>query len=313
MKSKYYYLTLIFISITTVSFAQKILSKGDHFVPINGIKLHYFVSGNGPVCLVPTPGWGPSINYLKNSLTPLEKYFTMVYYDTRISGKSTGPSDTTKYTSQDFLIDMDSLRIFLKQDKVWIMGHSMGGFQVLNYGIHHSDKLHGIMALSPMAGRDSIWYSNFTSMIMKRKGQSYFEKGANILLGKDTTNYKNTELMPYIFPFYFHDVNKIAEFEKLGDPEISDQAGELTDKAGFGRETLFESLNKIQVPTLIVVGDDDFICDKVSQADRIKQKIKNAEELVIENAGHFSWIEQPQNFFAGVEVWLKRQKINPKK
>lgn len=149
-------LTLIAIFVTAIAFGQKTLSKGDHFAEINGIKMHYYVSGKGPVCLVPTPGWGPSINYLKNSLSPLEKYFTIVYYDTRISGQSTGPDDYRKYTSLDFLNDMDSLRSYLKQPKVWIMGHSMGGFQVLNYGIHHSDKLYGIIALSAKVTSDSI-------------------------------------------------------------------------------------------------------------------------------------------------------------
>lgn len=305
----YLILTIFTIFVTAIAFGQKPLSQGEHFADINGIKIHYYISGKGPVCLAPTPGWGPSINYLKNSLTPLEKYFTMVYYDTRISGKSTGPDDYRKYTSLDFMNDMDSLRCYLKQPKVWIMGHSMGGFQVLNYGIHHSDKLNGIIALSPKVNSDSLWHSNFTKMIKKREGQPFFEKGANILLGKDTTNYKNSELMGYIFPFYFHDVNKIAAFEKLGDPEISDKAGELTDLGGLGRENLLSALNKINVPTLVVVGDDDFICDQISQSDRIVKNIPNSTEIVIKDAGHFSWIEQPTQFFAEIESWLKKQKL----
>lgn len=311
---KHSVLTIIAIFITTIAFGQNsTLSQGDHFADINGIKMHYYVSGKGPVCLAPTPGWGPSINYLKNSLTPLEKYFTIVYYDTRISGQSTGPEDYQKYTSLDFMNDMDSLRSYLKQPKVWIMGHSMGGFQVLNYGTHHSDKLHGIIALSAKVTSDSIWDSNFTRMVMKREGQPFFEKGANIFLGKDTTNYKNSELMGYIFPFYFHDINKIAAFEKLGDPGMSDKAGALTDKGGLGRENLLPALNKINVPTLVVVGDDDFICDKVSQSDRIVKNIAKSTEIVIKDAGHFSWIEQPTQFFADVESWLKKQKLKKQK
>ena len=54
-----------------IGFSQNKLSKGDHFASVNGIKIHYYVSGTGPVCLLPTPGWGPSINYLKNSLQPV--------------------------------------------------------------------------------------------------------------------------------------------------------------------------------------------------------------------------------------------------
>ncbi len=82
------------------------LSIGEHFAPVNGIILHYYVAGSGPVCLVPSPGWGYPVGYLYKSLKPFEKYFTMVFYDTRISGKSTGPDDPSKYTDKDFMNDM---------------------------------------------------------------------------------------------------------------------------------------------------------------------------------------------------------------
>ena|SRR5664279_682762 len=122
---------LLLCCFATFSFGQNTLSKGDHFARINGIQIHYYVSGKGPVCLLPSPGWGPSIGYLKSTLQPLENYFTIVYYDTRMSGESSGPVDTTKYTSKDFMDDMDSLRMYLHQQKVWLIGHSAGGFQVL--------------------------------------------------------------------------------------------------------------------------------------------------------------------------------------
>ena len=77
--------------------AQSRLTPGEHFAPVNGITLHYYVAGRGPVCLVPSPGWGISVDYLYESLTPLEKYFTMAFYDTRMSGKSTGPDDSAQY------------------------------------------------------------------------------------------------------------------------------------------------------------------------------------------------------------------------
>jgi pimeloyl-ACP methyl ester carboxylesterase len=298
---------LVSCLISTLFFGQDRLSKGDHFAPINNINIHYFVSGNGPVCLVPTPGWGPSIDFLKNSLTPFEKYFTVVYYDTRISGQSTGPEDPTQYTSQDFMNDMDSLRAYLKQAKIWIMGHSSGGFQVLNYGIHHSDRLNGIIALNAMAGHDSIRSAEFEKIIMKRKGQPYFEAGSKILLRKDTTNYKMSERMQLTLPFYFHEPKKIADFQKLGDMRMSAKASKYSAASKMGLEYILPELNKITVPTLVVVGDDDFVCDKVSQADRIAKNIKNSTEIVIKDAGHFSWIEQPIQFFNDCENWLKKQ------
>ena len=164
---------IVLTGVTTSLFGQAALNTGDHFALVNGVKLHYYVRGKGPVCLLPSPGWGPSIGYLKSTLQPLENYFTIVYYDTRMSGESGGPADTTKYTSKDFMDDMDSLRDYLRQDKVWVMGHSGGGFQVLNYGIHHSDHLYGIIALDALAAGDSLRIAELTRIVMKRHGQPY--------------------------------------------------------------------------------------------------------------------------------------------
>lgn len=298
---------LLYFYFSALTLGEDRLKRGEHFAQVNGIIIHYYVSGSGPVCLVPSPGWGPSVDYLKNSLTPFEKYFTVVYYDTRISGQSTGPDDPTQYTSKIFMDDMDGLQNYLNRGKVWIMGHSSGGFQVLNYGIHHSDKLYGIVALNAIAGHDSLYHAEYRRLIMNRKGEPYFEIGSKLLLREDTTHYNMSERMRLITPFYFHDPNKIEELLKFGEMEFSSKASKYTAACKMGLEYIFPDLHKISVPTLIVVGDDDFVCNKISQADRIAKNIKNSTEIVINDAGHFCWIEQPEQFFRDCGNWLKKQ------
>ncbi len=46
---------LALLSFASLSFGQAPLSPGDHIAPVNGIELHYFLRGEGPVCLLPTP------------------------------------------------------------------------------------------------------------------------------------------------------------------------------------------------------------------------------------------------------------------
>jgi proline iminopeptidase len=287
-----------------------LLSQGDHFAPINGIKIHYYVSGKGPICLLPSPGWRPSIEYLKSTLQPLENYFTIVYYDTRMSGESSGPVDTSKYTSKDFMDDMDSLRMYLHQNKIWLIGHSAGGFQALYYGIHHNNNLNGIIILDGMAGKDSMRDKEMMKIVSKRKGLPYYQKGVAVITGTDTTNYSITEASEIILPFYFHDSTKMKEFFNLGVVQMSKKAGDYTTATKFGTEYLFPELKKITVPTRVVVGDDDFICDKVSQADRIAKNISSSSEIVIKNAGHFCWFENPKQFYNDCGAWLKKQGIN---
>src|SRR5216683_8286267 len=57
------------------------LAPGEFTAELNGLKLWYKVSGNGPVCLIPTPAWGPSSDLWFRTLKPLENTFTIVYLD----------------------------------------------------------------------------------------------------------------------------------------------------------------------------------------------------------------------------------------
>ena len=65
------------------------------------------------------------------------------------------------------------------------------------------------------------------------------------------------------------------------------------------------SLGDIQAPTLVIVGDDDFIVP-ISQARILQEGIPNAEMVIIENSGHFSYIEKPKDFGDAVCNWLSK-------
>ncbi len=64
---------------------------------------------------------------------------------------------------------------------------------------------------------------------------------------------------------------------------------------------------------LVVVGDDDLFCDKVSQADRIVKNIPSSTEIVVKDAGHFRWVEQPTQFFSECIARLKKQDLKENK
>lgn len=306
------YAKLVFcLFIAHLSCAQNRLSPGSHFATVNGTTLHYYVTGKGPVMLFPTPGWGASMEYLKNYFHPFEQYFTMVYYDTRHSGQSKGPEDSKQYTTSFFMEDMDALRNYLNQPKVWLSGHSMGGFQVLSYGISHPNNVNGIVAIAALAGRDSLYEAEIQKAVLKRKDKPYFEAGAKVLMNYDP-NMTLTQAMKFIIPFYFHDEKNIDAFIKKAG-SFNDQVDKYTQEANFGTEYLFPKLSSINVPTFVVVGDDDFICDKISQSDRIAKQIPQSTEVIIKDAGHFPFVEQPQSFFLECSKWFEKQGIKKQK
>lgn len=303
MKQHLFAALFALLGLTATSMAQNKLSPGDHYATINGLTMHYFVEGHGPVCLFPSPGWGISMDYAKH-MKPLVNHFTMVLYDTRLSGATSGPADYTRYTGAYFTNDMDSLREYLGQEKVWIAGHSGGGFQVLRYSIYHSDHLNGVIAIGALACADSLYMSEMMRMIQKRSDAPYYTaRRANMFMGTDTTYVPLKPLLTEIFPFYFYDQTKLNQFP--AGYTLNDSVERYTTKAGLFMENLLPDLPKVTVPVLLILGDDDIICNLVSQSARAYQQLSWSSLSVINNSGHCPWIEQPQAFTVAVEAWLK--------
>ena len=287
------------------------LSAGEHFADLDDITIHYYVAGKGPVLLLPSPGWGPSVDYMM-PLDIFEQYFTMVYFDTRHSGQSTGPEDPTQYALENFVADIDALRIYLGQHKVFIAGHSGGGHQVLEYGIRYSNHLFGIIAIDAIAATDSLRSEELMKRISKKKTEpfylanpSYYENAASFMMGMGTDQTPRTlkEILSIMGGFYFY--NPALAEQTFSELELNDQVFAYTRATGFQGKNLLPELHRINVPTLVLVGDDDFICDPVSQSQRIHQQIASSKLVIIKNSGHFPWIEQTEEFNSQCEIWFK--------
>ena len=130
------------------------ISDGQFTAKINGLKLWYKVSGNGPICILPTPGHGPSSELYFLNYPPLEEMFTMVYLDTRGSGRSERP-ELTEYTMSNFIEDIEGLRRHLGAAKIWLMGHSNGGIMVLNYAFKYPNAVTGLILVDTKVGDSS--------------------------------------------------------------------------------------------------------------------------------------------------------------
>lgn len=294
---------------------QAPLAPGSHFATINDVTIHYYVSGKGPVMLLPSPGWGPSVNYIM-PLPIFEQYFTMVYFDTRHSGLSTGPDDPTQYHLNNFVADIESLRKHLGQSRIYLAGHSGGGHQVLEYAIQHNENLLGIIAISAIAAADGLRGAEMMSRIDKKSTEPYYLENADYYqnatafmkgMGSDTTPRTLAEIIGIMGCFYFHKPELAAE--TFANLDLNDQVFEYTRSTGFQGKNLLQELQQITVPALIIVGDDDFICDPVSQASRIHQHVPSSKLVVLKDCGHFPWVEQAADFYAACENWFQDQQL----
>ena len=283
---------------------QTQISEGQFTTLINGLQLWYKVSGNGPICILPTPGWGPSSEYYFLKLTPLEEMFTMVYLDTRGSGRSERP-ELNEYTMKNFVADLEGLRSHLGVENMWLMGQSDGGPMVLNYAFEHAEHVTGLILVDAPIG-DTSKGDDRSKRMQLRKDEPWFDAAIKQWGQMPTTQEEFDAYNKAIMPFFFSSIDNLeknqAVFEQTSLSFHAVQGQGQSDRSSADLATL---LPEMEIPTLIIVGIDDFICTPPA-ALFLHSKIQYSKLLVIENAGHFPWLEEPEQFFAGIRTFLPK-------
>ncbi|WP_159477067.1 alpha/beta fold hydrolase [Chryseobacterium sp. 18068] len=115
---RFKYNALLFFNTFFIIFTHaQHLKNGNFIEKIDGISINYTIKGNGPVMFVGHPNSG-KIGY-ELTLQPLEKQFTMVYYDSRGTGKSAAPTKIEDYSLEKSVVEIEELRKKLNIDKIW--------------------------------------------------------------------------------------------------------------------------------------------------------------------------------------------------
>jgi proline iminopeptidase len=284
------------------------IDQGEFLVEINGLKLWYKVSGTGPVCIIPTPGWGISIEYLLH-LCQLEDTFTMVYLETRGTGRSQAPPSTTEYTWDHFTADLDALRQHLHQNQIWLMGHSQGGMLVMHYAISHPKKLAGLVILNSSPGYDNDFIQDSTMHARVLGQEQAWSKILDSLLfssvDQSDAELEDLDRLPIDSLYWDNPENARQHAEVFAATTSSNHPYRGVAHSHLAVYDFASHLEEITAPTLIVTGISDSVCP-VTQAERLHRGILNSKLLVIEKTGHFPWLEATDAFFKGVREFLPK-------
>lgn len=139
------------------------------------LTLWYRIAGEGPPLLVPSPGWGASVDMYMKSLGPLEQNFSLVYLDTRGAGRSEAPKKSSGFKFQNFLNDIEKLRMHLSIDRWLIFAHSDASLQALGYAIEHARACRGLFIVGGTLNiEDKEWKSDMRARRKKLLREPWF-------------------------------------------------------------------------------------------------------------------------------------------
>ena len=100
------------------------LTAGEYDVNLNGVQIHYFVRGKGPVLIAHSGGPGADARDW-DDFAGLDEFVTIVAIHPRGSGLS-GPAAGDAYLLPDYASDVEALRKHLDLDRPVLMGWSHG-------------------------------------------------------------------------------------------------------------------------------------------------------------------------------------------
>ena len=282
------------------------LTAGEYDVMLNGANIHYTVRGNGPALIAHSGGPGFDARAW-GDFAGIDEFVTIVAIHPRGSGLS-GPAPGNAYALADYAADVEALRLYLGLEKPIVMGWSHGGMVAQQFAFSYPNSLSKLI-LFDTAAHLGEFLGDLEASVQKFKDEPWFEKSLAALKAEWAGEYETGEDMARLWAeemkFYF---KKFDEHAQAFHENTKDLPINLTPLKVFNDNEapsmdLRKDIQKITVPTLVIVGRHDFITN-VAMADEMVKNIPDAKLEIFEESGHFALVEEPQKFYRVIKQFM---------
>ncbi|HVD46349.1 MAG TPA: alpha/beta hydrolase, partial [Candidatus Limnocylindria bacterium] len=235
----------------------------------DGRTLTYHTVGNdGPVVVCHPGGPGFSSLYF-GDLAGLWERFMLVLLNPRGTAGSSRPADPRAYQIEDYVADVEELRVHLGLEKMLLLGHSHGGVVAQLYAARHPEKVEKLVLASTLPRFGAEQEAAMRAGMDRRSGQPWYPDALAALDEEQEGKFSNDEeLAGLVFrelPLYFAHFGaaEAGYLDTLKSETPNADTLRLFNKEIFEKFDLRGELGKIKAPTLVITGDEDFICGPV--------------------------------------------------
>jgi pimeloyl-ACP methyl ester carboxylesterase len=279
----------------------------ESFRTADGRTLSYRREGTGPVLVCHPGGPGFSSRYF-GDLAGLGERFTLILLHPRGTEESDRPADARAYGTGDYVSDLEELRAHLGLERMLLLGHSHGGVVAAAYAAAHPDRVERLVLASTLACFHEEHQVAMEAGMNAKAGEPWYADALKALEDEQAGRFETDEELGALalreFPFYFarYDASGEAYLETLrGEVPVAD-ALLLFNNEIFSTFDLRPDLPRINAPTLVITGQDDFITGPVCATDF--DPIPDMKTVVLPDCGHFIFVEARDRFRAEVTQHL---------
>jgi proline iminopeptidase len=279
------------------------------YVNVNNISLYYKSIGKGEPVVVLHGGPGFDHNSIIQ-FKELADEFQVILFDQRGSGNSSGTIDSASITVDNFVEDLEGLRSHLKLGKINLIGFSWGATLAMYYGIKYHDNLKSLI-IAGTGGASKEYFNEYFHNLQSRTTKDDKRALGEIERMGSFKNQETNITQKYwriIMKPFFKDTTMVNEVNlTFGKNTLKNLAGInklLMDN--LGDFDIYGELPVIRCSSLVIHGTYDPF--PAEGAYKVHKQLQSSKLVIMENAGHFMFIDARGRFFELVRNFLKDHK-----
>jgi pimeloyl-ACP methyl ester carboxylesterase len=246
------------------------------FLDRNGVKIYYEDHGHGlPILL--SHGYSATCRMWDGQIPSLAPRHRIITWDMRGHGETDDPEDPAAYSEALTVEDMAALLRHCGIDRAVIGGLSLGGYMSLAFQLAHPEMVGALMLFDTGPG--------FRNAEARRAWNERAQQRAADLEARGFTALGQSD--------------EVRASKHRSARGLAGAARGMLAQTG---DHIITGLDKIAVPTLVLVGADD--TNFLGATDYMARKIPSATRVTIPDAGHASNLHQPAAFNRAVADFL---------
>jgi len=272
----------------------------------DGTRLAYTEVGAGPRLLCLPGGPGRASVYLEE-LGGLSQERTLVRLDTRATGHSEVPADPASLRFDRLAADVEALVEQLGEDRVDVLGHSAGCLVAQAWAAAHPERVRSLVLVTPSDRLQGGHRSDVAAIRETRVGEPWYAEAAEAQDAlADAPPAQQQSLVRATRPFWYGRWDEATQAHAASADRQSSKRAELGFGAGVEQtdvDGILTGLALLDAPVLVLGGGRDALTG-VASVELVAASFARAQTVVLPEAGHFPWVDEPAQFRTAVSDFL---------
>ena len=239
-----------------------------------------------------------------------------IYYDQLDSYYSDKPNDSTLWTTEHFVEEVEQVRkaLNLNKDNFYLLGQSWGGILAMEYALKYQDNLKGLIISNMMSSAPA--YTKYANEVLgPQMNPEVFKEIMAMEANNDFDNPRYSELLmnhyytehilrmpveqwPKSINLLFEHLNPNIYVFMQGHSEFG-----MTGNASLKNWDVTAQLKNIKVPTLVIGAKYDTMDPK--HKEWMSTEVQNGRFLLCPNGSHLAQYDDQKTYFTGLIKFIK--------